>query len=89
MRARTIYTIALAVFLGVVLSLAPLLPFFTRDLGLSEVQTLREYVEQNEAEYHTLNSLPLLPVLAIGLVGCAVGTSIVYYTKRRLLSMER
>jgi hypothetical protein len=79
----------LAVFLGVVLSLAPLHPFFTRSLEVSEVQTLREFVEQNEVEHRAENTLPLLPVLVIGLVGCAVGTSVFYYAKRRLLSTER
>jgi hypothetical protein len=89
LRARTLYTIILAGFLGVVLSLAPLLPFFTRSLELSEVQTLREFVEQNEVEYRAETTLPLLPVLVIGLVGCTVGASIFYYAKRRLLSTER
>ena len=89
MRARTILVVMLAVFLSVLLSLAPLLPFFTRQfsqgLGLSELTTLREYVEENAVEYYAENSQLLLPVLAIG---CVIGASVSLYTERRLRSTE-
>ena len=90
MRARTIFVGILAVFLGVVLSLAPLLPFIARRLsqgpGLAELPTLREYVARNEVEYSADNSRPLLPILAIGMVGYVIGASTLLYVKRRLLS---
>lgn len=82
----------LAVFLGVLLSLGPLLPLFTRQfsqgLGLSELPTLREYVEENAVEYQAEDSLPLLSVLVIGLVGGVFGASTRLYAERRLRSTE-
>ena len=78
-----------AVVIGIILSLAPILPFFTRGVELSEVQSIREYVAHNEIEYHAENTLPSFPILVIVLDGCAIGALTFYVMKRHLLSTKR